>query len=383
MKYLSILAAAGIFASAIAGCAEQSSNSSNANSDLKNGEKIPKVALAITEKGCEPSDISVASGKTIFVITNKSSQPQELYILDGVKVLEERENIVPGFVVELKAELAAGEYQMGCGSRNNAKGKITVTGDAKKSEVPAELVAPLAAYKDYVNAEADQLVIQTKTFTDAVIAGDLAQAQKLYPIARVNWERIEPVADLFADLDASIDKRVDDFEKKELDPKFTGFHRLEFALFNQKSTQNTKEIAQKLMADTLDLQDRIKKLDIEPKDMVGGAQKLIEEVAAKKISGEEDRYSHTDLWDFKANIEGSQKIVELLRPLLQSKNPELLKRVDATFVEVNQGLNKYKTTDGGFGSYEKLTEADRKSLKALITMLAEDLSKLRGILEIG
>lgn len=55
--------------------------------------------------------------------------------------------------------------------------------------------------------------------------------------------------------------------------------------------------------------------------MVGGAAGLIEEVAASKISGEEDRYSHTDLWDFRANVEGSQKIVDLLRPQLQKSQP--------------------------------------------------------------
>ncbi len=64
--------------------------------------------------------------------------------------------------------------------------------------------------------------------------------------------------------------------------------------------------------------------------MVGGAAGLIEEVAASKISGEEDRYSHTDLWDFRANVEGSQKIVDLLRPQLQ-KRIELLAKVDANF----------------------------------------------------
>lgn len=65
--------------------------------------------------------------------------------------------------------------------------------------------------------------------------------------------------------------------------------------------------------------------------MVGGAAGLIEEVAASKISGEEDRYSHTDLWDFRANVEGSQKIVDLLRPQLQKANSELLAKVDANF----------------------------------------------------
>jgi iron uptake system component EfeO len=245
---------------------------------------------------------------------------------------------------------------------------------------PVDLTAPIAAYKTYVTQEVDQLTLKTKAFTDAVIAGDLAKSQKLYASTRVHWERSEPVAEAFTDLDGTMDQRADKFEQKEKDPKFTGWHRLEMILFQDKTTKGTKELATLLMKDTLELQKRMKTLAIEPKTMVGGAAGLIEEVAANKISGEEDRYSRTDLWDFAANIDGSQKIVELLRPMLKTANPELLKRVDANFAKVNTGLGKYKTPDGGYQTYDKLKDIDRKDLKASITLLAEDLSKLRGTL---
>jgi iron uptake system EfeUOB component EfeO/EfeM len=77
--------------------------------------------------------------------------------------------------------------------------------------------------------------------------------------------------------------------------------------------------AEQLNSDVLELQKRISELAFPPSKVVGGAAGLIEEVAASKISGEEDRYSHTDLWDFQAN-DGAQKIVDLLRPQLQKEN---------------------------------------------------------------
>ena len=243
-----------------------------------------------------------------------------------------------------------------------------------------DLTAPIAQYKVYATQEIDQLATKTKTFTDAVIAGDLAKAQKLYAPTRTHWERSEPIAEAFSDLDGSMDQRADKFEQKEKDPKFTGWHRLEMILFQDKTTKGTKELAVNLMKDTLELQKRMKTLVIEPKTMVGGAAGLIEEVAANKISGEEDRYSKTDLWDFAANVDGSQKIVELLRPMLTTADPELLKRVDSNFTKVNTGLAKYKTADGGYQTYDKLKDGDRKDLKGAITLLAEDLSKLRGTL---
>lgn len=349
---------------------------------------IKKVSVTATNKGCEPNQVETTAGKTTFVITNKGNSPLEFEILLGVKVIEEKENIAPNFVQELKANLEVGEYDLICGKIGLPKGKLIVkatpkneaTTQAKSSVDQSKLVGAIAEYKVYVLQEVDQLVPKTKIFTDAVIANDIPAAQKAYAAARVHWERIEPIAELFSDLDTSIDARADKFTKKELDPQFTGFHRLEKALFQDKSTADVAPIAKKLQADTLELQKRIKDLAIEPKNMVGGAASLIEEVAANKITGEEERYSRIDLVDFQANVEGSQKIVELLRPLIQKANPEILTKVDANFTKINQGLSKYKTPDGDFASYEKLTESDKKELKAVLASLSEDLSKLRGIL---
>lgn len=347
--------------------------------------KVAETPITITNKGCEPNQVSVKPGYNSFVITNKSSQPLEWEILQGVKVIEERENIAPNFVQKLKANLDAGEYQMACGLRSNPLGKLTVAGSSGTQAAKPDtgkLVGAIAEYKVYVTNEIDQMVPKTKAFTDAVIAGNVEKAKKLYAPAHVHWERSEPIAELFSDLDKSMDSRADDFEKKEADPQFTGFHRLELALFQNNTTKDMKPVAEKLMQDTLTLQKRIKELTIEPKNMVGGAAELIEEVAKTKISGEEDRYSHTDLWDFNSNIEGSQKIVALLHPLVEKANPDLVKRVDDNFAKVNSSLAKYKSADGGFVTYDKITDADKKDMKASITALAEDLSQLRGTLSV-
>lgn len=248
-----------------------------------------------------------------------------------------------------------------------------------KLKFPLDLVQPIADYKIYVQDNLDVLVKDTKAFTDAIKAGDLAKAKELYPSTRVSYERIEPIAELFADLDASIDSRADDHEDAEKSDDFTGFHRLEYGLFDQNSTEGLDKYADKLYADVVELQKRIKDMTFPPEKVVGGAAALMEEVAATKISGEEDRYSHTDIWDFQANVDGSQKIVELFRPLIEKENPELLKKSDANFKTVNDILVKYKKGDG-YELYDKLTEEDRKVMAGAINTLAEDLSTLRGTL---
>ncbi len=344
---------------------------------------VPQVKVTVTDKQCEPMNLTVNAGKTQFLIVNQSQKALEWEILKGVLVVEERENIAPGFSQKLTANLQPGEYDMTCGLLTNPKGKLIVTGkataDAAKSEALLSLGTAITDYKAYVTAETAELVKGTKAFTDAVKAGDIEKAKALYAPTRQHYERIEPIAELFSDLDGSIDAREDDYEKKADDPKFTGFHRLEKALFGDNSVKGMDTYAEQLNTDVQDLQKRISELAFPPSKVVGGAAGLIEEVAATKISGEEDRYSHTDLWDFQANVDGAQKIVDLLRPQLQKNNAALLAKVDANFKKVDTILAKYRTKDG-YETYDKLTDADRNALKGPITTLAEDLAQLRGVL---
>jgi iron uptake system component EfeO len=342
------------------------------------------VTITITDKGCEPNALSVPAGKTTFKIRNQSKRAVEWEILDGVMVVEERENIVPGFVQSLTADLKAGQYQMTCGLLTNPKGVLAVAAAATSTSAgkPSvlDLVGPLAEYKVYVAKEVGDLVAQTRRFADAVKAGKLDEARNLYAPTRQHYERIEPVAELFSDLDKSMDARADDFELKENDPAFVGFHRIEKALFADNSTAGMQPLADRLVQDTQDLHNRLDGLIIPPAKMVGGASDLIEEVASTKISGEEDRYSGTDLSDFQANVDGAQKIFNLLRPLIAKRNSELEARIRTNFAKVDAVLGRYRGQQGQFQDYDKLSASDRNALKGAITALAEDLSQLRGTL---
>ena len=243
---------------------------------------------------------------------------------------------------------------------------------------PLDLVTPVSDYKIYVTENVDKLAEDTQKFTDAVKKGDLATAKKLFPTTRISYESIEPIAELFSDLDASIDSREDDHENGVKADDFTGFHRLEYALFSQNTTKDQAVFADKLLADVKELQSRIADMTFPPEKVVGGAAALMEEVAATKLSGEEDRYSHTDLYDFQGNVDGSKKIVDLFKPQLQKSDAAFVTKVEKNFATVDKILAKYKTKDGGFETYDKVKDADRKALIGPVNTLAEDLSTLRG-----
>ena len=243
------------------------------------------------------------------------------------------------------------------------------------TDATLELVEPIAEYKLFVAEKTDQLVTDTEAFVAAIKAGDIEKAKALYAPTRMSYEAVEPIAELFSDLDVSMDARADDYEKGEQDPTFTGFHRIEYSLWEKGTTDDIGEIADKLLADVKELNSRITELTFPPEVVVGGAAALMEEVAATKISGEEDRYSHTDLWDFKANSDGSRKIYDLVKPLLKDEAFET--KVEENFTAVDETLAKYEDGDG-YQLYDKLTNADRTVLAAAVNTLAEDLSTMRG-----
>ncbi len=341
------------------------------------------VQIAVNDKACEPMELTVPSGQVEFQIQNNSTRKLEWEILDGVMVVDERENIAPGLRDKMTVTLLPGEYAMPCGLLNNPHGKLTVTDSGFKSAGGEadmlKLAEPLAAYKKYVQSEAAELVRKTNEFVAAVKAGKQDEAKAMFADVRSHYERIEPIAELFNELDPAIDAREDDFKNGPKDKLFTGFHRLEYALWVEKSVDNVGAVADRLKADVEKLKAEIDVLNFPPSKVVGGAAVLVEEVAGSKISGEEDRYSHTDLSDFQANMDGAQKIVDLFRPLIAEKNKALLDKIDANMKQVHEVLAKYR--DGkGFQTYDKLSETDRKALQAPINALAEDLAKLRGTL---
>ena len=396
-KYLSVVTLAALVAltacqppeskksepapSAASGAASQAAASAPAGETPRNADG--SISVAVNDHACEPMQITVPSGQTVFQIKNDSTRKLEWEILKGVMVVDERENIAPSLSDKMTVTLLPGEYEMTCGLLTNPRGKLIVTDSGFKDTTDEaaleKLAQPLGEYKKYVQGEAKELVSKTEAFVAAVKAGDIDKAKSLFASTRVHYERIEPIAELFNELDPAIDAREDDFKDGPKDANFTGFHRIEHALWVEKDVKGVQTVADKLLEDVKKLQTEIDELNFPPTKVVGGAAALIEEVAGSKITGEEDRYSHTDLSDFQANVDGAQKIVDLFRTPIAEKNKALLDKVDANIKQVNEILAKYKTADG-FADYGKLTKADRNALQVPINALAEDLSQLRGTL---
>ena len=268
------------------------------------------------------------------------------------------------------------EATSGSASSGSASAGAQGVPEADVQSTP-ELESAVDEYRAYVVGETDQLVAETALFTDAVIAGNVEEAKETYAPARVHWERIEPIAATLGDLDPNIDAREGDIP----DDEWRGFHRIEQALWVENTTEGQEEYARQLQADVEQLQGEAQNLELQPADLVTGSIELLNEVSAGKITGEEERYSRTDLYDIQANVEGSEAAFEALRPSLEERDPELVAEIEERFGAVYETLAPYREGDDGWVPYTDVTEDERRRISQSIDALAEPLSQIGQALE--
>ena len=346
------------------------------------------VLVSSTDDGCELSTDGARAGNLVFEVTNDGNQVTEFYLLaeDGSRVVGEVENIGPGLTRQLVLKARPGRYLTACkpGMKGEGiRGEFTVsesgTGTGLSGREQALVAAASGHYTRYVRTESDALLDGTREFVRAYADGRDARARHLYPRVRTHWERIEPVAESFGDLDPRMDAREADLAEGE---PWTGWHRVEKDLwppkgsgYRQLNSAQRSAVTARLLADTVDLHARTQKLDFTEDQIANGAKGLLDEVATGKVTGEEEIWSHTDLFDFQANVEGARVAFAGLRPVLDEKDPALAKLIAQRFTTLQRLLDRHRSS-AGFVSYDSLSTAQVKQLSDAVNALSEPLSRL-------
>ena len=259
---------------------------------------------------------------------------------------------------------------------NSSSSSVTLSKEDQKA-----LDQATSEYKEFVQGQIDQLLKDTEEFQRILKSGDLEEAKKVYPLIRMSYERSEPIAESFGESDVKIDFRLVDYvDENKSEEGWSGFHRIERILWEENTTKGTEKYAEQLVNDIKELKAKIATVEVTPDMMLTGAVDLLNEVATQKITGEEEIFSHTDLYDFRANIEGAEKIFALFKPLIEKKDVKLVKTLETEFKAVNDLLDKHMTDESNYKSYTDLTEEDTKELAEAVTKLGEPLSQMGIIL---
>ncbi|MFJ8268077.1 iron uptake system protein EfeO [Peribacillus asahii] len=271
------------------------------------------------------------------------------------------------------AVLLSTSLLFGCSQKGE---EATTTKEETKEVAKDALDGVTAEYREYAIHEIEEFVTATEEFTNAVIEGDIEKAKELYAPARMHYERAEPIAEVFGDLDPKIDAREGDVPEEE----WTGYHRIEYGLWEKNTTKGYEEYAKQLMKDVHLLRAKVETVEVTPDLLVTGAVDLLNEVSTSKVTGEEDRYSHTDLYDFAANVQGAEEIFNLLKDEVKAKDADLAATIEAQFAQVHSLLDEQKEGDG-YKLYTDLTEAEVKKFSQAVDALAEPLSQIGIVTE--
>jgi iron uptake system component EfeO len=378
-----VAAAAAALALAASGCSSSGSTSGGPAGTAADSGTKSTVTIDLTSRGCEPKPAKIPAGPVDFNVTNSgagSVSEAELRTSDLAHILGEQENLTPGLSGSFSLTIQPGTYKISCPGASQPDWTFTVTGKATGPswEGNPQLVTAVRGYAAYVRQNTADLVRHTKTFCQAINAKDMNQARALYPRARVYYERIEPVAEVWGSLDTSIDGRWEN--PVTVKSQFTGFHRLEQMLWQDNSLNGASTMCSGLVKNEQQLLTLVSKAQYNPLEMASGATDLINEAGTSKISGEEERYSNTDLPVFAANVEASMKVVTLLHPYLQGQDSGLVPLIQQRHAAVDDLLAHFKATPGydqtGYVEYTTVTKADRRQLSTAVNALAEAMSKM-------
>jgi iron uptake system component EfeO len=372
----------GALALVASGCTQNDDGGGDGGSE--GGDR--SLAVTSTDDACEVSAGEAPAGTLTFEVSNEGSQVTEFYLLgdDGLRIVGEVENIGPGISRNLVVNAPEGEYFTACKPGMKGEGirdSFEITASGEEPEVAgddAELVEQAGRnYAAYVQDQSAQLLVKTEQFVELYTGGRDDEARALYPVARTHWERIETVAESFGDLDPKMDLREADLEPGQ---EWTGWHRIEKDLWPPKGYTPLTDgeratYADDLLANTRTLDTRVQELEFSVDQIANGSRGLLEEVATGKVTGEEEFWSHTDLWDFQANVDGARVGYEGVRPVLEQNDEELARTLDRRFEELQALLDQHRDGDG-FISYTELAQPEVKALSDAVNALSEPLSRL-------
>jgi iron uptake system component EfeO len=371
-------AMAATLALAAAGCASSHHSGGGSASG-----KTSSVTIDLTSQGCVPKPAKIPAGPVEFTVANQDAEAvseAELRTSDLSHILGEQENLTPGLSGSFSLDLQPGSYKINCPGAAQPHATFTVAGQATGPawSSNSQLAAAVSGYASYIDQNTADLVAHTQAFCQAIDAGNQAQAELLYPQARIYYERIEPVAEIWGGLDTDIDGRWEN--PVTVASQFIGFHRIEQLLWEDNTLTGTPELCAGLVRNEQQLLKLVRSAQYNPLEMASGATDLINEAATAKISGEEERYSNTDLPVFQANVDGAMEIVNLLKPYLQKKDPSLLSLIQRRDAAVASQLAGYRASPGydgtGYVEYSTVLDSQRRQLSASVNALAEALSQV-------
>ncbi|MDG4535108.1 EfeM/EfeO family lipoprotein [Streptomyces sp. AV19] len=327
-------------------------------------------------------------GIQTFALRNTTPAPAEARLQDARTgaVLGEVEGIGPGGVRLLTVRLGPGAYSFVC----RAADAVPVAGPAVRvgghgtrgpAVIPVtrrELIAPALAYQRWVGRELGRLV----RAADALAArtGDVRRARAAWLAAHLRYQRLGAAYGAFGDRGEAVDRTAAGLPGGIHDPRFTGFRRVEYGLWHGERGPALRRAADRLASDVRALHGSWAETRMDPAELARRAHEIVEDTLRLELTGRGDHGSGTSLATARAQLDGSRRALDALRPALRARGVATT-ALDDRFRRARSLLDRQRR-GGRWTPLARLGRADRERIDACFGDLAERLAVVAAVCDV-
>jgi iron uptake system component EfeO len=347
--------------------------------------------IAVSRSSCGTGWSDPKPGPQTFRVHNTGSVTAEVDLIDpatGV-IYGEVEGLGPATTRPLQVNLGNGSYAFRCLPEDAGAivgPAVRVSGGAERSGpgvAPVthnDLLGPLKAYQQHVTTGLGELVANTGALKNAVHGGDRAASEAAWLTAHLTYERLGAAYDAFGDSDGALNGTADGLPDGTADAGFTGFHRLEQGLWHGEDLGALGPVADQLDTDAHALQTSFGDSQVDGNDLGLRAHEIVENTLQFELTGRTDYGSGTNLATARANLDGTRAVLDVLRPLLTPRYPDLSK-VDSWLTRTQSTVDATRRPDGSWTPLAQLPQKERQKLNADVSELTELLAPIAAIAE--
>lgn len=242
----------------------------------------------------------------------------------------------------------------------------------EQQEVEIEVAIEADKFKEFVSSQMDDFVTDTQLLASLVKEGKLEEAQKLYPLVTMYYERMQPIASNFEELDVAVNGVITKGKENEV----TGFQRLAYGLFTEKQTSGYEEIASNLASDVKALQEALATLDVTKNNVLVSASLMFDTMLKDRLTT--SSIANNEVYAVKAQTEAAQEIVKIFMPRVEANSAANATEKLAILEEV---IAYYEVGKEDYVNYSFFTTKQKEELSTAIKDAQTALEKMNDTLK--
>ncbi|MGE7022848.1 EfeM/EfeO family lipoprotein [Solibacillus cecembensis] len=257
-----------------------------------------------------------------------------------------------------------------CGDKEQPVEKTQV----EQQEVVEEInvASEAALFREYSATQMADFVADTKLLATLVQEGKLAEAQKLYPLVTMYYERLLPLAGDFEELNQAINGSIVAGQEAEA----TGFQRIAFGLFQEKTTKGYEEVAMQLVSDVQALEKQLATIDVSKNNVLTSASAMLEDMLKNRLTA--TSLANAEVYAVKAQTEVVEEIVKIFTARATTETVTSATEAIAQLIEV---LGYYEVGKEDYVNYSFFTAKQKEELIAAVQHVQNALNDINNTIQ--